>query len=76
MENTSQAQKVLMRKMEVVPELEDHLRDVKRRFREAEKAREQKHHANELTKELAWAYVVEEEKVSEDSRQSLLRFLH
>ena len=50
--------------MQVIPELEDHLREVQKRFKEADKARQQKHRADELKKELAWSYVAEKEAAS------------
>ncbi|KAI0682435.1 P-loop containing nucleoside triphosphate hydrolase protein [Cytidiella melzeri] len=57
MENIVQTQKVLKSKSEVIPDLEDALRDATQRFKEADKARQQKHKADELKKELAWAHV-------------------
>ncbi|THH16753.1 hypothetical protein EUX98_g9252 [Antrodiella citrinella] len=61
MENITQMQKVLLHKSEAIPDLEEALQEVTARFQEAVKAREQKHRADELKKELAWAYVVEKE---------------
>ncbi|KAI0084778.1 P-loop containing nucleoside triphosphate hydrolase protein [Irpex rosettiformis] len=57
MENIVQTQKVLKNKSEILPDLEDALRDATQRFKEADKARQQKHKADELKKELAWAHV-------------------
>ncbi|GBE83226.1 Structural maintenance of chromosomes protein [Sparassis crispa] len=57
LENISQTQKVLKRKSEVIPDLQDALEEATARFREANKAREQRHKADELKKELAWAHV-------------------
>ena len=54
MENIVQTQKVLKSKSEVLPDLEDALRDAMQRFKGADKARQQKHKADELKKELAW----------------------
>ncbi|KAH9980223.1 hypothetical protein BGW80DRAFT_1274148 [Lactifluus volemus] len=57
LENISQTSKVLMRKKEAIPDLQAHYKEVLTRFEEASKAREQRHKADELTKELAWAHV-------------------
>ncbi|KAL6303900.1 hypothetical protein BKA93DRAFT_826310 [Sparassis latifolia] len=40
-----------------IPDLQDALEEATARFREASKAREQRHKADELKKELAWAHV-------------------
>ncbi|KAK7690316.1 hypothetical protein QCA50_006973 [Cerrena zonata] len=57
MENITQTQKVLLHKLEAIPDLEDALQEASARFEEARKAREQRHKADELKKELAWAHV-------------------
>ncbi|GBE84843.1 Structural maintenance of chromosomes protein [Sparassis crispa] len=57
LENIRQTRKVLKRKSEAIPDLQDALEEATARFREANKAREQKHKADELKKELAWAHV-------------------
>ncbi|KAI0269879.1 P-loop containing nucleoside triphosphate hydrolase protein [Gloeopeniophorella convolvens] len=57
LENISQTSKVLMRKKEAIPDLQAHYKEVFARFEEASKAREQRHKADELKKELAWAHV-------------------
>ncbi|KAI9465450.1 P-loop containing nucleoside triphosphate hydrolase protein [Lactarius psammicola] len=57
LENISQTSKVLMRKKEAIPDLQSHYKEVLTRFEEASKAREQRHKADELKKELAWAHV-------------------
>ncbi|KAH9926088.1 P-loop containing nucleoside triphosphate hydrolase protein [Amylocystis lapponica] len=62
LENISQTQKVLKRKSEVIPDLEDALKEASTRFEEAAKAREQRHRADELKKELAWAHVATKEQ--------------
>lgn len=58
-----QTQKVLKSKSEILPDLEDALRDATQRFKEADKARQQKFKADELKKELAWSHVAAKEKV-------------
>lgn len=65
MENIVQTQKVLKNKSEIIPDLEDALRDASERLKEADKARQQKHKADELKKELAWAHVATKENVSD-----------
>ncbi|KAL6302861.1 P-loop containing nucleoside triphosphate hydrolase protein [Sparassis latifolia] len=57
LENIRQTRKVLKCKSEAIPDLRDALEEASVRFREANKAREQKHKADELKKELAWAHV-------------------
>ena len=64
MENISQTAKVLKRKAEVIPDLEEQFLEAQQRFEEAERAREQRHKADELKKELAWAHVAAKEQVS------------
>ncbi|KAI0916775.1 hypothetical protein AcW1_007861 [Taiwanofungus camphoratus] len=61
LENIGQTQKVLKRKSEAIPELEEALEEATARFQEAAKAREQRHKADELKKELAWAHVASKE---------------
>ena len=63
MENISQTAKVLKRKAEVIPDLEEAYHEAQARFEEAERAREQRHKADELKKELAWAHVATKEAV-------------
>ena len=63
MENISQTAKVLKRKAEVIPDLEQAFQEAKARYDEAKKAREQRHKADELKKELAWAHVAAKEQV-------------
>lgn len=63
MENISQTQKVLTNKSEAIPDLVAALEDAKNRFKEADKARKQKHKADELKKELAWSYVASKQQV-------------
>ena len=65
MENISQTAKVLKRKAEVIPDLEEAYHEAQARFEEAERAREQRHKADELKKELAWAHVATKEAVGE-----------
>ncbi|KAI0300233.1 P-loop containing nucleoside triphosphate hydrolase protein [Russula brevipes] len=66
LENISQTSKVLMRKKEAIPDLQAHYKEVHTRFEEASKAREQRHKADELKKELAWAHVAaKQEEVTE-----------
>ena len=64
MENISQTAKVLKRKADVLPDLERAFNEAQARFEEAEKARTQRHKADELKKELAWAHVATKEAVS------------
>ncbi|CAL1712529.1 unnamed protein product [Somion occarium] len=61
LENITQTGKVLVHKSEAIPDLEDALEEATARFQEAKKAREQKHKADELKKELAWAHVAAKE---------------
>lgn len=68
MENIVQTQKVLKNKSEVIPDLEEALRDATQRFKEADKARQQKHKADELKKELAWAHVAAKQEVGSYTR--------
>ncbi|TFY75234.1 hypothetical protein EWM64_g8778 [Hericium alpestre] len=62
LENISQTDKVLLRKKEALPDLQEHYKEVSARFQEASKAREQRHKADELKKELAWAHVATKEE--------------
>ncbi|KAI8978840.1 P-loop containing nucleoside triphosphate hydrolase protein [Trametes punicea] len=57
MENISQTAKVLKRKAEVIPDLEEAMAEARSRWQEAQKAVEQKNKVDELRKELAWAHV-------------------
>ena len=52
-----------MRKKEAIPDLQAHYKEVVTRFDEANKAREQRHKADELKKELAWAHVAGKQEV-------------
>ncbi|KAH8072267.1 P-loop containing nucleoside triphosphate hydrolase protein [Cristinia sonorae] len=61
LENITQMQKVLVHKSEAIPDLVQALNEASARYEEADKARQQRHKADELKKELAWAYVVEKE---------------
>ena len=63
MENISQTAKVLQRKQEVIPDLQEAYNEAYARFEEAEKAREQRHKADELKKELAWSHVAAKKEV-------------
>ncbi len=65
LENISQTSKVLMRKKEAIPDLQAHYKEVLTRFEEASKAREQRHKADELKKELAWAHVASKQDVGD-----------
>ncbi|KII86908.1 hypothetical protein PLICRDRAFT_164325 [Plicaturopsis crispa FD-325 SS-3] len=57
LENITQTAKVLSQKKEAIPDLRHAFREATTRFEEASKAREQRHRADELKKELAWAHV-------------------
>ncbi len=63
MENISQTQKILTSKSEMIPDLQQALKDAVRRLEEAEKAVEQQRKVNELKSELAWTHVTVKEKV-------------
>ena len=52
-----------MRKKEAIPDLQAHYKEILMRFEEASKAREQRHKADELKKELAWAHVASKQEV-------------
>jgi hypothetical protein len=52
-----------MRKKEAIPDLQAHYKEVLMRFEEASKAREQRHKADELKRELAWAHVAAKQEV-------------
>jgi hypothetical protein len=52
-----------MHKKEAIPDLQAHYKEVHARFEEASKAREQRHKADELKKELAWAHVAAKQDV-------------
>lgn len=70
LENISQTSKVLMRKKEAIPDLQAHYKEVLTRFEEASKAREQRHKADELKKELAWAHVAsKQDEVTEKATE-------
>ncbi len=72
MENISQTSKILKRKAEVIPDLQEQYNEAQQRYEEAEKAREQRHKADELKKELAWAHVAAKQEVSIDHLLILL----
>lgn len=57
LENITQTAKVLGQKREAIPDLRTAFKEATVRFDEASKAREQRHKADELKKELAWAHV-------------------
>lgn len=57
LENITQTAKVLAQKREAIPDLKTAFKEATVRFEEAAKAREQRHKADELKKELAWAHV-------------------
>jgi hypothetical protein len=52
-----------MRKKEAIPDLQAHFKEVFTRLEEASKAREQRHKADELKRELAWAHVSAKQEV-------------
>ncbi|PCH39760.1 nucleoside triphosphate hydrolase protein [Wolfiporia cocos MD-104 SS10] len=62
LEHIGIARKTLLRKREDIPDLQDRLDEATARFREAAAAREQRHKADELKKELAWAHVASKEQ--------------
>ena len=64
MENISQTAKVLKRKSEVLPDLEEAYNKAHERYEEAQKAREQVKKADDLKKELAWAHVATKQEAS------------
>ncbi|TFY54390.1 hypothetical protein EVJ58_g8895 [Rhodofomes roseus] len=55
-------QKTVKRKSEGLPDLEEALEEATSRFEEAQKAREQRHKADDLKQELAWAHVASKEE--------------
>ncbi|KAI0726209.1 P-loop containing nucleoside triphosphate hydrolase protein [Fomitopsis betulina] len=61
LESIQSMQKTVKRKSEGLPDLEEALEDAMSRFEEARKAREQRHKADDLKKELAWAHVASKE---------------
>jgi hypothetical protein len=62
LENITQTSKVLAQKKEAIPDLRAAHKEASARFEEASKAREQKHKAETLKKELAWAHVAAKEE--------------
>ena len=62
LENITQTTKVLAQKREAIPDLETAFDEARVRFEEASKAREQRHKADELKKELAWAHVASKQE--------------
>ncbi|KAI9057466.1 P-loop containing nucleoside triphosphate hydrolase protein [Trametes sanguinea] len=73
MENISQTAKVLKRKSEVLPDLEEALAEARARWQEAEKAVELKNKSEELRQELAWAHV---ESKREELEKQLIEVEH
>ncbi|KAI0789611.1 P-loop containing nucleoside triphosphate hydrolase protein [Abortiporus biennis] len=65
--NVTQTQKILAHKAEAIPDLEFALQEAVDKFEEAAKAREQRHKADELKKELAWAHVAQKEAEMTDA---------
>ena len=61
LESIQSMQKTVKRKSEGLPDLEEALEEAMSRFEEARKAREQRHRADDLKKELAWAHVASKE---------------
>ncbi|KAI0755297.1 P-loop containing nucleoside triphosphate hydrolase protein [Daedaleopsis nitida] len=76
MENISQTAKVLKRKAAVLPDLESAYIEVKERYEEAKRAREQRHKADELKKELAWAHVAAKEEELESKLRDVAAIQH
>ncbi|KAH9936685.1 P-loop containing nucleoside triphosphate hydrolase protein [Fomitopsis serialis] len=62
LEGIQNMQKTVKRKSEGLPDLEESLEEAMSRFEEAQKAREQRHKADDLKKELAWAHVASKEE--------------
>ncbi|RDX50230.1 P-loop containing nucleoside triphosphate hydrolase protein [Lentinus brumalis] len=71
MENISQTSKILKRKAEVIPDLQEQYNEAQQRYEEAEKAREQRHKADELKKELAWAHVAAKQEELESKMREV-----
>ncbi|KAL1744412.1 hypothetical protein HDZ31DRAFT_82675 [Schizophyllum fasciatum] len=57
LENIQQTERILAAKKEALPDLVHHLEEVRGKFQEATRAREQKKKIDELKKEKAWAHV-------------------
>ncbi|KAF5318235.1 hypothetical protein D9611_014749 [Ephemerocybe angulata] len=62
LENIRKTAKVLVNKKEAIPDLRRAFNEALRRFKEAEKAREQKKKVDDLKKEKAWAHVNEKKR--------------
>ncbi|KZT64630.1 P-loop containing nucleoside triphosphate hydrolase protein [Daedalea quercina L-15889] len=62
LESIQSMQKTVKRKSEGLPDLEEALEEAMSRFQEAQKARQQRHKADDLKKELAWAHVASKEE--------------
>jgi len=62
-ENVNRMANVLKAKESAIPDLYAHYKEVSARFAEADNARKQRHKADELKKELAWAHVASKEEV-------------
>ncbi|KAF6754824.1 P-loop containing nucleoside triphosphate hydrolase protein [Ephemerocybe angulata] len=77
LENIRKTAKVLVNKKEAIPDLRRAFNEALRRFKEAEKAREQKKKVDDLKKEKAWAHVNEKKEELEaklaDVQQKKLR---
>lgn len=61
-ENVDHTAKILNQKKDVIPDLRNAYNEAVSRYREAEKARDQKAKVDELKKELAWAFVNTKER--------------
>ncbi|KIL59060.1 hypothetical protein M378DRAFT_85587 [Amanita muscaria Koide BX008] len=75
-EHINQTAKVLARKREAIPDLRSSLREATARYEEANRAREQKKRADELTKELAWAHVKTKEQEVVQKEEDLAKLNH
>lgn len=76
LENIAQTGKILIQKKEAIPELHQALHEATTRFQEAEKARVQKHKADELKKELAWAHVHKKEQEMTAKMEEVAKLRH
>ncbi|KZT09323.1 P-loop containing nucleoside triphosphate hydrolase protein [Laetiporus sulphureus 93-53] len=76
LENIGQTQKVMKRKSESIPELEEQLEEAKARLEEAKKAREQRHKIDELKKEMAWAHVAAKEAELKKQCEEVAKLKH
>ncbi|KAI6027610.1 P-loop containing nucleoside triphosphate hydrolase protein [Pisolithus microcarpus] len=71
--HVNQARKILHQKKQALPELRATLKEATIRFEEASKAREQRHKADELKKELAWAHVAAKQHEMEAKFQEVAK---